>query len=89
MNVFKFLLVSCLGRGGRFFLVSAILMLFGETIRQYLNYVIAGVSVLLVAFFVILYKKRHSILKKEDVNVSIIKSKPHKESENMEQEICR
>ena len=89
MNVFKFLLVSCLGRGGRFFFVSAILMLFGETIKQYLNYVIAGVSVLLVVFFVILYKKRHSILKKENSDVSLIKNRPHKENENMEQEICQ
>ena len=62
MNVFKFLLVSCLGRGGRFFFVSIILMLFGETIKQYMNYFIIGVSVLLVLFFVILYKKRHSIV---------------------------
>ena len=65
MNFFKFLGISFLGRGGRFFLVSTVLMLFGETIKQYLNYVIIAVSIVLVAFFVIIYKKRHSIINKK------------------------
>jgi len=74
MNVFKFLLVSCLGRGGRFFFVSIILMLFGETIKQYMNYFIIGVSVLLVAFFVVLYKKRHSIVGKKNDDIKDAKT---------------
>lgn len=63
MNFLKFLLASLLGRGGRFFLISIVLMFFGELIKQYLNYVIIGVSVVLVLFFVVIYKKRHSIIK--------------------------
>ena len=89
MNIFKFIAVSCLGRGGRFFLVSAVLMLFGETIKQYLNYVIIGISVLLVGFFFILYKKRHSLIAKKDSDISLIENKPQKENETMEQEICQ
>ena len=61
MNILKFVAVSCLGRGGRFFLEGIVLMLFGETIKQYMNYVITGVTVLLIVFFVILYKKRQFI----------------------------
>ena len=88
MNIFKFIGVSLLGRGGRFFLVSTILMIFGEAIKQYLNYVIAGVSVLLIAFFVILYKKRHSIINKSDTDVSLIENKTVKETKTTEQKIC-
>jgi undecaprenyl-diphosphatase len=66
MNPLKFIGVSILGRGGRFFLVSVVLMLFGETIKQYLNYVIIGVTILLIIFFVVVYKKRHSIVKVEE-----------------------
>ena len=93
MNVFKFWLVSCLGRGGRFFFVSIVLMIFGETIKQYMNYFIAGVSVLLIAFFVVLYKKRHSITGKKNSDISDkISSKDNKsagKTENMEQTICQ
>ena len=89
MNVIKFWFVSCLGRGGRFFFVSIVLMLFGETIKQYMNYVILGVSVLLVAFFVVLYKKRHSIMNKNDNDISLIEPKTEKSNERTEQEICQ
>ena len=93
MNVFKFWFVSCMGRGGRFFFVSIVLMLFGETIKQYMNYFIIGVSVLLVLFFVVLYKKRHSIMgKKNSENTDLISKKDNKNSETnerTEQEICR
>lgn len=57
MNFFKFLVASIIGRGGRFFLVSIVLMLFGEAIKQYLNLVIIVVSILLVIFFILVYKK--------------------------------
>ena len=87
MNVFKFWFVSCLGRGGRFFFVSIVLMLFGETIKQYMNYFIIGVSVLLIAFFVILYKKRHSITGKNNNFESMtIKENKSVSETNKEQE---
>ncbi len=59
MNFWKFMLASFLGRGLRFFLVSIVLMLFGETIKHYIEWVILGVTVLIILFFVVLYKKRH------------------------------
>ena len=90
MNVIKFWFVSCLGRGGRFFFVSIILMLFGETIKQYMNYFILGVSVLLIAFFFILYKKRHTITGKKGDDVSgaktLVENKTNNNETNMEQE---
>ena len=89
MNFFKFIGISCLGRGGRFFLVSTVLMLFGETIKQYLNYVILAVSVVLVVFFVVVYKKRNSLIKKEDSEISLIENKKVQDNEKMEQEICQ
>lgn len=63
MNFWKFMLASFIGRGGRFFLVSIVLMLFGEAIKQYIEWVILAVTVLCILFFVILYKKRKSIIK--------------------------
>lgn len=64
MNFWKFMLASFLGRGLRFFLVSIVLMLFGETIKHYIEWVILAVTVLIVLFFVILYKKRHLLKNK-------------------------
>ena len=87
MNFFKFMGVSILGRGGRFFLVSTVLMLFGETIKQYLNYVILAVSAVLVLFFFVVYKKRHSFVKNES-DVKIIENKSETKNENKEQEVC-
>ncbi len=90
MNVFKFWFVSCLGRGGRFFFVSIMLMLFGDTIKENMNYFIIGVSVLLIAFFAVLYKKRHSITGKKSDDISctktIVESKPNVNEADMEQE---
>lgn len=57
MNWWKFTIASFFGRAGRFFVVSIVLMLFGEMIKQYLEIVIAVVSVIIVLFFVILYYK--------------------------------
>ena len=57
MNWWKFTIASFFGRAGRFFIVSIVLMLFGEMIKQYLEIVIAVVSVIIVLFFVMLYKK--------------------------------
>ena len=63
MNFWKFMLASFFGRGLRFFIVSILLMLFGETVKQYLEFVILGITLLIIAFFVILYKKRKSLIK--------------------------
>ena len=57
MNWWKFTIASFFGRAGRFFVVSIVLMLFGEMIKQYLEIVIAVVSVIIILFFVILYCK--------------------------------
>ena len=69
MNFLKFIGVSLLGRGGRFFLVSTVLMLFGETIAKNLNLVIIAVSIVIVIFFAIVYKKKNSIIKADKVSL--------------------
>ncbi len=65
MNFWKFVLASFFGRGGRFFLVSLVLMFFGEAVKQYLELVILAVTVLIIIFCIIVYKKRHSFIKKD------------------------
>ncbi len=62
MNVGAFTLMSFLGRGGRFFLVSVVLMLFGQTIKQYIEWVIIAVTLVIIVFFIVLYKKRKSFV---------------------------
>lgn len=59
MNFIKFFIASFFGRGLRFFIVSLVLMFFGEAIKQYIELVIIAVTIIIVLFFVILYKKRH------------------------------
>lgn len=63
MNFWKFCIASFLGRAGRFFLVSVVLMLFGETIKRYIELVIIAVTLVIIAFCWILWKKRHSLVK--------------------------
>ena len=57
MNFLKFFSVSILGRGARFFLVSIVLMLFGETVKKYLELVILVVTIIIIVFCVVVYKK--------------------------------
>ena len=57
MNFIKFFFVSLLGRGSRFFLVSLVLLFFGEAVKKYLELVILVVSILIIIFCVIVYKK--------------------------------
>lgn len=57
MNFWKFFSVSLLGRGARFYLVSLVLMFFGEAVKQHLEAIILAVSVIIVIFCVIVYKK--------------------------------
>ena len=66
MNFWKFIIASFLGRGGRFFLVSLVLMLFGETVKKYLELVILVVTIIIIIFCVVVYKKRHSLIKKKE-----------------------
>ncbi len=58
MNFVKFFIASFFGRGLRFFIVSLILMFFGEAIKQYVELVIIAITIIIVIFFVVLYKKR-------------------------------
>ncbi|MCD7780036.1 MAG: DedA family protein [Candidatus Gastranaerophilales bacterium] len=62
MNFWKFMIASFFGRGLRFFIVSIVLMLFGEAIKQYIELVIIAVTVVIILFFIILYKKRKSFV---------------------------
>lgn len=64
MNPLHFFIISIFGRGARFFLVSVVLMVFGEQIKEHLTAVILAATAVIVIFFIILYKKRHSIVKK-------------------------
>ena len=67
MNFFKFFVASFFGRGARFFLVSLVLMFFGEAVKKYIELVILAVTVVIIIFCVILYKKRHSFIKGKPV----------------------
>ncbi|MDR1167660.1 MAG: DedA family protein [Heliobacteriaceae bacterium] len=57
MNLAAFTAASILGRGLRFFIVSVVLMLFGEMIKQYIEWVILGVTLVIILFFAVIYKK--------------------------------
>lgn len=57
MNFWKFFSVSLLGRGARFYLVSLVLMFFGEAVKQHLEAIILAVSIIIVIFCMIVYKK--------------------------------
>lgn len=63
MNFWKFMLASFFGRGLRFFIVSLVLMFFGEAIKQYIELVIIALTVIVVLFYIIVYKKRKSFIK--------------------------
>ena len=61
MNFWQFILASIIGRGMRFFIVSIVLLFFGEAVKQYIELIIFAVTLLIIIFFVVLYKKRHKI----------------------------
>jgi len=63
MNFLKFVIASFFGRGGRFFLVSLFLMFFGEAVKKYIELVILALTVVIIIFCVIVYKKRHSFIR--------------------------
>ena len=66
MNFWKFFSVSLLGRGSRFFLVSLVLMFFGEAVNQHLAAIILRVSIIIIVFCVIVYKKSKNLGVKKD-----------------------
>lgn len=63
MNFFKFFIASFFGRGARFFLVSLVLMFFGEAVKKYIELVILAATILIIIFCIVVYKKRHSFVK--------------------------
>ena len=65
MNFLKFFSVSLLGRGSRFFLVSLVLMFFGEAVKKHLELIILVVTILIIIFCIVIYKKRHKYLNKK------------------------
>ncbi|MBQ7765175.1 DedA family protein [bacterium] len=66
MDFFKFFSVSLLGRGARFFLVSLVLMFFGEAVKKHLELIILLVTILIVIFCVVVYKKSKKKIKETD-----------------------
>ena len=68
MNFIKFFLASFFGRGARFFIVSIVLMFFGAAVKKYLEFVILAVTVVIIIFCVIVYKKRGMFLKNKNGN---------------------
>ena len=64
MNLLAFTLSSVIGRGMRFFIVSIVLMLFGEKIKDHLELIILAATFVIVVFFIVLYKKRKVLQKK-------------------------
>lgn len=76
MNFIQFTLASIIGRGLRFFIVSLVLMFFGESVKKYIELIILGVTIVIIVFFVVLYKKRHKI--------SSVTSKDMKETQNVD-----
>ncbi len=56
MNWFLFVLISVFGRGARFFMVSLLLMFFGESVKSNLKEIILVGSILLLIFYVVGFK---------------------------------
>ncbi len=63
MNFWKFMIASFFGRGLRFFIVSFVLMFFGEAVKQYIELVIIALTIIVIVFYIIVYKKRKSFVK--------------------------
>ena len=70
LDIRRFLLASAVGRGGRFFLVAGVVMVFGEVVQEaidkYLDILtIAFIGLLIVGFIVVrlLARQRHPVSK--------------------------
>lgn len=61
LNFLGFIFASFIGRGARFFIVALALILFGEPIKDYLELVIIALAVVVLAFYFVIYKKRHHL----------------------------
>lgn len=85
MNFWAFMAASLVGRGMRFFIVSSVLMIFGEKIKDHIEFVIVGATVVIIAFFYILYKKRNT-LSKIDTNHKIMQNRIANLTENRQPE---
>lgn len=55
LNFPAFMLASFIGRGARFFIVGLALMFFGEMVKDYLELLIIGLTLIVVGFFVVLH----------------------------------
>lgn len=56
MNWFLFTLISFFCRGFRFFVISILLMLFGEAIKQNLKLIVLAGSIVLVIAYIVIFK---------------------------------
>ncbi len=84
MNLCKFTVASFFGRAGRFFIVSIVLMIFGEWIKQYIELVILAVSAIIVVFFVILWlKSKHSLKNSSNIEKKIEENPDEKAIHNL------
>lgn len=79
MNVWHFTVASFFGRAGRFFLVSVVLMICGEWVKQYLELVILAVSAVIVVFFVVLWHKGKKTMKKSAENKEVVQVEENKD----------
>ena len=67
MNFWKFMLASFFGRGLRFFIVSLVLMYFGEAVKKYIEPIIIILTIVIILFYFIIYKKRKSFINNEKI----------------------
>jgi len=75
MNFWAFMAASAVGRGMRFFIVSAVLLIFGEKIKDNIELVIIATTAVIIAFFYLLYKKR-KMLENIENNRKLIENSP-------------
>ena len=66
MNFWKFMIASFFGRGLRFFIVSLVLMFFGESVKKYIEPIIIVLTIIVIIFYIVVYKKRHSFIKTDE-----------------------
>jgi undecaprenyl-diphosphatase len=62
LNFLIFVLTGFIGRGMRFFIVSTIIMFFGELFLQYIKPIVAIITITVIVFFILVYKKRKSFI---------------------------
>ena len=65
MNFFKFFITSFFGRGARFFMVSLVLSMFGETVKKYMDIALLGITGLVILLVIVLIIKKSKKSKNE------------------------